>query len=200
MLTLLSLVLAAAATLNPAISISVQASPNISPALVAQTFHEAAAIWTPAGVMLQWDLAVAGRQSIAMLSVTFDEDTRAEAGRPLPIGWVVFDAGGVPQPEIHLSYANALALVQATEGPGAVGQMTMIELWTLLSRALGRALAHELGHYLLASKAHTSAGLMKASRPAREFLDLRRDGFAIDPALRLAVDAQLKLQETVAQR
>jgi hypothetical protein len=36
----------------------------------------------------------------------------------------------------------------------------------LLPRALGRALAHELGHYLLARRAHSPTGLMReAFRP-----------------------------------
>ena len=39
----------------------------------------------------------------------------------------------------------------------------------LLARAMGRALAHEMGHYLLASKEHTKNGLMQAHRTATEF-------------------------------
>jgi hypothetical protein len=33
-----------------------------------------------------------------------------------------------------------------------------------LARVLGRALAHEIGHYLLASPAHTATGLMRATQ------------------------------------
>ena len=45
---------------------------------------------------------------------------------------------------------------------GIVEQMPQSQRETLLARAMGRALAHELGHYLLASKVHTEHGLMKA--------------------------------------
>lgn len=197
---LISLALAlAAATLNPRISVSVHASRSTSTALVAETFREAAAIWSEVGVTLQWEIAERLPVGPA-LSVFFDEDSRAQAGRPLPMGWIIFDPDGVPEPEIHLSHANALALVQQMEGPGAVANMTIMELRMLLSRALGRALAHELGHYLLASKVHTSDGLMKATRPAHDFIVPRRDAFEIDRALRLAIDARLKLQQTIAHR
>ena len=47
--------------------------------------------------------------------------------------------------------------------------MPIFEREVLMARAIGRALAHELGHYFLASKEHTKKGLMKAHRTAVEF-------------------------------
>src|SRR5262245_54359951 len=41
----------------------------------------------------------------------------------------------------------------------------------LLSRALGRALAHEIGHYLLGTSRHTSRGLMRANFFPLELLE-----------------------------
>jgi hypothetical protein len=51
----------------------------------------------------------------------------------------------------------------------------------LIGRALGRALAHELGHFFFRSKIHSLAGLMRSARPANEFFGLRRDGFQLTP-------------------
>ena len=51
----------------------------------------------------------------------------------------------------------------------------------LLSRALGRALAHELGHYLLKSRTHSAAGLMRAVRPSFQFFAPDRVGFGLTP-------------------
>jgi hypothetical protein len=45
---------------------------------------------------------------------------------------------------------------------------------------MGRALAHEIGHYLLASKAHTDKGLMATRRSAYELFSAERARFAID--------------------
>jgi hypothetical protein len=42
---------------------------------------------------------------------------------------------------------------------------------TLLARALGRALAHEIGHYLLGTAEHSSHGLMRASFAPQDLLE-----------------------------
>jgi hypothetical protein len=70
----------------------------------------------------------------------------------------------------------------------------------LLGRAMGRALAHEIGHYLLASKLHTARGLMQASHTASEFFGADRRSFAIDAAQRQAVAARLRQAPLVVSR
>ena len=62
---------------------------------------------------------------------------------------------------------------------------------TLLGRAMGRALAHELGHYLLASKVHTPRGLMQTPRSASEMFSPTRVRFEIDPVQKQAVVSRL---------
>jgi hypothetical protein len=42
---------------------------------------------------------------------------------------------------------------------------------TFLGRALGRALAHEIGHYLLGTREHTADGLMRAQFTPRDLLE-----------------------------
>jgi len=61
----------------------------------------------------------------------------------------------------------------------------------LLSRALGRALAHELGHYLLNSRAHAPNGLMRAIRPSSEFFSSSRLGFEITEQQRASLADRL---------
>jgi hypothetical protein len=134
------------------------------------------------------------------LRVTINDDSGPERGEGVPIGWIVFDRFGTPTGDIHLSYANAMQLVRAVEGNATVSRMTVLELRTRLARALGRALAHELGHYLLASKTHTQTGLMKAKRPASEFLRASRSGFEIDPPLDSLARSQLTLAASLARR
>jgi hypothetical protein len=45
---------------------------------------------------------------------------------------------------------------------------------------LGRAVAHEIGHYLLNTRGHARHGLMRARIDARDFADLRNGGFGLD--------------------
>ena len=52
----------------------------------------------------------------------------------------------------------------------------------LLSRAMGRALAHEMGHYLFASKTHAAHGLMRAVHTAPELFGTGRNHFGITSA------------------
>jgi hypothetical protein len=55
-----------------------------------------------------------------------------------------------------------------------------------LGRVLGRAVAHEMGHYLLHTPDHARTGLMRATFHPRELVDVRRGGFALsDPDVKL---------------
>ena len=45
---------------------------------------------------------------------------------------------------------------------------------------LGRALAHEIGHYLLDTHTHARHGLMRPQFDALEFTDLRDGTFVLD--------------------
>jgi hypothetical protein len=51
-----------------------------------------------------------------------------------------------------------------------------------LGVVLGRAVAHEIGHYLLRTNTHARHGLMRARIEAREFADLRSGSFRLDRA------------------
>jgi len=51
-----------------------------------------------------------------------------------------------------------------------------------LGVVLGRAVAHEIGHYLLQTNTHARHGLMRARIDAREFADLRSGSFRLDEA------------------
>ncbi len=51
-----------------------------------------------------------------------------------------------------------------------------------LGIVLGRAVAHEIGHYLLRTNTHSTNGLMRARIQAYELADLRRATFRLDKA------------------
>ena len=69
--------------------------------------------------------------------------------------------------------------------------MPRLQRETLLGRAMGRALAHELGHYLSASKVHAQAGLMRALLPAFELFSSERSRLALAPADRQRIVARM---------
>jgi len=53
-----------------------------------------------------------------------------------------------------------------------------------LGLVLGRAVAHEIGHYLLRTKTHAPRGLMRAAINAQEFADPQSRSFRLDDAAR----------------
>jgi len=53
-----------------------------------------------------------------------------------------------------------------------------------LGVVLGRAVAHEIGHYLLRTSSHSTQGLMRASIGAEEFADVHSQSFRLDRVAR----------------
>jgi hypothetical protein len=171
----------------PPIGVTVLVAPDVPATLVPHILEEADAIWRPA-LRFVWQ---GDARLPTALRLVIDNARGAPMDAETPLGWVVFyDAR--PEPEIHLSYANALALLQASRPiVGGTELMPVLQRDTLLGYAMGRALAHELGHYLFASKAHTPRGLMQTRRGAAELFSRDRSHFQIDDAQKLALAARL---------
>ncbi len=185
----------------PPIIVTVTAT-GVSPSLLHNVFEEADAVWKASGISFVWRIADGDRRPCQAvgppplpqsLRVTFGDAPGAARDGQLPLGWIVFDDVTTPEQEIYVSYGNAMRFLKSARGVvGLLDQMTQVQKETLLGRAMGRALAHELGHYLLASKIHTSKGLMKATRTAFEFFTPERSGFAIEAGQTQVLVARLK--------
>jgi hypothetical protein len=174
----------------PAMIVNVAAAADVQPSLVARLLDEASSLWRPAGLTFVWQ-----RKPNALpgtLTVSIGAERGSRAADDLPLGWIRFDDVDTPVPEIYLSTANARELLERWTGSsGAVDRMPRQQQEVLLGRAMGRALAHELGHYLLASKSHTARGLMRARREAPEFFAESRKVFALDPEQHAQVVARM---------
>jgi hypothetical protein len=190
-------------TLPPMI-INVTVAADIPSTLVSRVLNEAGDIWKAAGIALVWQRGAADVASYArVLSsgprlpstlrvIVGHERGRAREENTTPLGWIVFDDPGTPQQDIYVSYINARALIEQSRGVvGRIDLMPHAEIETYLGRAMGRALAHEIGHYLLASKVHTRNGLMQARRTSSELFGADRRRFGIEVAQREAIAARL---------
>jgi hypothetical protein len=171
-----------------AIPVAVFAPADITDSLVSRICAEAEAIWKPAGIAFEWH-RVTSTDAVRgwWLHVTIDERPNDLHRGRAALGWVPFTADG-PRPAIYLSRSNVEALLVRTPG---VEDMTISTHETLLGRALGRALSHEIGHYLLQSKVHTPHGLMRAVRSAAEFFGTTRHGFELSTEERHAAALRL---------
>ncbi len=168
-----------------AISVGVFGPPDVTEALVIRVFDEANAIWGPTGIALDWHRITSKNMAVPWhVTVTIDDDRKDVAGRRGALGWIPFTTHG-PAPSIHLSRINAEALIRRTPG---VTDATILGHEVLIGRALGRALSHELGHYLLKSKVHTPHGLMRATWSSDELLSSDRRGFELTAEQRAAAE------------
>jgi hypothetical protein len=210
---LLSAPALASRPLVPAIVADVTVGPNIPPSLVRRMLEETSAVWQLAGLVLVWQrrtetinaagtaqpaahaaAAPSGSALLpASLRITIGDARQSPARDPTvkALGWIVFEADA-PQQEIYVSYATAVELfVQSELVVGRVAAMTVTERETLMARAMGRALAHEVGHYLLRSKAHSVNGLMRATFTAAELFSSQRRGLRLAPEQQKVIATRL---------
>ena len=126
--------------------------------------EETAGIWRPYGVQIEWPdagTADAGANGFALdvtLQPRIEENERLRWTTVLGSARVDLDAPG--RPPIRVSVDATESVLTLRKGPGAIAQFVT---GRDLARALGRVLAHEIGHVLLGAPYHDDAGLMRAA-------------------------------------
>jgi hypothetical protein len=119
----------------------------------------------------------------------------------------IYFVGGKPTPLIDLWADEAVRVMAGSHvlfNQGVSDPRVRLEM----GRLLGRSLAHELGHYLLASHLHTEEGLMRRSYGQQDGKTKTGGCFALDEgqlaalaqtvATWRAADAEQQRQSTVA--
>jgi hypothetical protein len=139
--------------------------------------NEATAIWSAYGVELQWSESDCGAALDLDVIVGRHEPGVVLDGSPSVLGTTTVDRSGVVRAPIHISIDTIeyLLLHRTGELPVLRDQE--------LGRALGRVLAHELGHVLLGVPTyHESSGLMRARLPVQELARYDRKGLRLTDA------------------
>ena len=93
------------------------------------------------------------------------------------LGWIEF-VDGRPSNHITVSTGAAAALLRASRWNGLPKTVQR----TFLVRAMTRAIAHEQGHYLLASREHVPHGLMRGQLTADDIMQPRRSSYQLERA------------------
>lgn len=119
------------------------------------------------------------------------------AGAPFPgvspqaLGWMPF-VDGTPSPLVTVSADRTRRLLAQGRWGGRTWDRLPEEVRArLFSRALGRAIAHEVGHFLLRSSSHPPRGLMRARFTVTDLLDGDRRRFRISPGEREVLRARV---------
>lgn len=170
-----------------ALAVSIHAS-SVPRAIVNRALRETTAIWNAAGVPIEWHVDDA---QDGQLRVTFGDEPGAAAKGELAIGWIEFLPNGEPNDEIHVSRANALALLCRAEHM-RYRDLPQLATDEYIARAMGRALAHELGHWIFKSKVHDRRGLMATRRTPEELFGIERARFELSGAERGMLVAALR--------
>lgn len=154
---------AAAAVAQDRVSIRFPQRTTVNAAVLKGAVEEAAGIWRPYGIVVSPDPPGAGGSgSMTELLVALDVDHENGQG----LGEIRFADNGIPDSSITLFYRPLLRLVDTSELGSAARQLPVAVRDRLLARALGRALAHEVGHFVLRSPHHPSRGLMRSRHSA----------------------------------
>ena len=153
--------------LDVALTIAPQLSDTARQTLIAESER----IWGREGVFLRWHVAGdAVRPPHGAFRVLVIART---AMPPSERSWVVGEL-------VRLADARALAIASITGARRVLDEARRHSLVHAippedyrLGLVLGRALAHEIGHYLLDTRTHSTYGLMRAGIDPREFADVR---------------------------
>src|SRR3954469_628186 len=164
----------------PRVAVRVVAS-GIDPSLVEQMFRELVSTWRGGIEVLPYseDLAPPPVTTGSVILAPGRPPAAAEGA----LGWIHFVASpnAAPAPVLMVSLAATRALIEQTVYRGMpVAQRPAALRQALLARALGRAAAHELGHYLLASSEHSRGGLMRARFDASDLVAEAASAFHLD--------------------
>jgi hypothetical protein len=156
-------------------------TPTLPDGARASMMNEASAIWRDHGVAIDWLPPTVVRpvsQYRLRVLVVERRSSTAVPSESLTIGQLVRPGSG--HPVAMVSIESARRLVASVRGRAGYELVTVDQ--SRLGLVLGRALAHEIGHYLLDTQTHAHYGLMRPQFNALEFTDLRDGTFALDRA------------------
>jgi hypothetical protein len=149
---------------------------GLPPTVLEQAREEVEEIWRRHRIAIEWVTEInATKEKLDLLVAFADRPPSGSAIRRGPIAWILFEEGR-PTHFIQVSRPAAVALLDAKSSwDGLPMTSAYPELRDrALGRIIGRALAHEIGHYLLGSTHHALAGLMRASLPDEELVAIGR--------------------------
>jgi hypothetical protein len=144
-------------------------------------------LWTPYGVTFCWARGAEACDGLEVRLRVHVAPTAALPVRDVPgrevLGWIPF-TGDRPGTDIVLSASAARTLVaKARVGFRPLSAWPPALREQYVPRVLGRGLAHEIGHFVLASRAHTRTGLMAPAFPPDRVVLEGASRFALPPPI-----------------
>jgi hypothetical protein len=125
--------------------------------------------------------AMCGRSLRLLITDQADVGADPQAGAR-PLGWIEFVDHERPAQIITVSARIARTMLKEGRWMGRpVSALPAVSTQAFLARALGRAIAHEIGHYVLRSTSHSLLGMMRPRLGIAEIMDSKRSHFRLGP-------------------
>jgi hypothetical protein len=147
-----------------------------------ELMREATSIWRDGRVRLNWPKPSSSQNPPQTFRVAVVRHPVAASsnGRHWPVGQLLRFADRREMAQVSTESAERV-LARTTRPQFLDGQA---DYDRRLGVVLGRAVAHEIGHYLLHTGTHAESGLMRASFLPDEFSDARIETFSLDDVAR----------------
>lgn len=156
----------------------------ITPATATSIAAEANALWHDSGVDIEWSIGdrPGWTPDAPRLWVVFTDRCSGERAGETPIASIMF-INGEPTHRIIVCRSEAIVVVDRAAPENHLLPPRLHD--ALAARVMGRAIAHEIGHYLY-GPGHAPAGLMRAEHSATDFCAGDPTGFANLPPAHVA--------------
>lgn len=177
------------------VHITIDQDGGLSPAQVAVAVDQIRQIWSAAGVMVTASRPGEARPpdqaiiSVRIVRFSTQPNSRGES----TLAWVAVTEERMPAPAVFVSLPTMTAVLSHAEFAGyAVKRLTSVLRAELAGRAIGRAVAHELGHFLLQRAGHRGEGLMRRSYSPNDLVGDWLEPFQVPADERLNVRAEIE--------
>ena len=137
---------------------------------------EASSIWSPYDVRIQWSALPGGvscAQALGSFEVLVDVKRLRASGTSKPVlGSTWITPSGIDRAAIRIDRDATEQLIRSLAVEELSRRLGRSEIESAdVGRALGRVLAHEIGHILLGTSQHQRRGLMRATFFAGDLVD-----------------------------
>jgi hypothetical protein len=171
---------------QPGVHLSIDAPAWLNESQIDTAVDQIRQIWGAAGVTVSSSgYGGSSRPQDARVSVrilTTPARQGATTGAMI-MGWVVQAEDGTVAPAMFVSLVGLESLRSRRQLNGvSYSDMPPSIRSRIVAQAVGRVVAHELGHYLLQSAVHSSKGLMRSDFTSAALGDQRIDAFLLGPS------------------
>jgi hypothetical protein len=164
--------------------VGVRSMNRVAPSLVDVMMNEASSIWGRYGVRIVSSDGQLGENGCDSADGSIDVMLERPSAGPerweAVLGRTRLQLRSIEMCPIHIDYQATVRLLEEVPSQRLVALAGHPDILPLdVGRALGRVLAHEIGHVLLLAPSHQQHGLMRAAFTSEQLAEIRRDGFTL---------------------